>query len=362
MSRLKSPREGVHLDRSPAGFPCFYGKKRLPRVITVDVWSFLKHASGNKLSKSEARKARAYIDQAYDFYEAAANPRQSSRPLLYYYALLNLGKVFLLHKNVNLPTSIRHGISEPRSNLRRRLRFEGQCICVKDLRPDHSELFPEIVHSLQNVPRTTSKYKIIKLLGQIPAIHRTYSSVMRKKGTLCPINKIQLLKDDRFLWARISFLRHDHDVKDNLKKIVCSQCFSDIFHQIIEKDDCLISYETEPIEYSKRWMDSAIGKLAQRVRECGVWTMITTNGYKYYLCSDAEEEYLPQFCSVYAVMFYLGSITRYKPYDFDKITSGYSWLINEFLDTQPLQALHCIASHIAQTEVVIPHAKTNVRL
>ncbi len=54
-------------------------------------------------------------------------------------------------------------------------------------------------------------------------------------------------------------------------------------------------------------------------------------------------------------MFYLGSITRYKPYDFDKIiTQRYSWLIGEFLSTQPMQFLYALASHLDGVEVVRP--------
>lgn len=40
-------------------------------------------------------------------------------------------------------------------------------------------------------------------------------------------------------------------------------------------------------------------------------------------------------------MFYLGSITRYHPYLFDKIFSDKEqWLMSEFLTTQPKQFLY----------------------
>jgi hypothetical protein len=56
-------------------------------------------------------------------------------------------------------------------------------------------------------------------------------------------------------------------------------------------------------------------------------------------------------------MFYLGSLTRYKPYDFDKIvTHEYAWLVGEFLNTQPIQFLYGLASTLDGIEVVQPYA------
>jgi hypothetical protein len=56
-------------------------------------------------------------------------------------------------------------------------------------------------------------------------------------------------------------------------------------------------------------------------------------------------------------MFYLGSLTRYKPADFDKIvTHRYSWMVAEFLETQPVQFIYGIASFLGGVEVVRPFA------
>jgi hypothetical protein len=66
---------------------------------------------------------------------------------------------------------------------------------------------------------------------------------------------------------------------------------------------------------------------------------------------------LPPLASVYAIMFYLGSITRYKPYDFDRIVAGkFTWLIGEFLKTQPAQFVYGVAAHAAGVDVVRPYA------
>ena len=72
---------------------------------------------------------------------------------------------------------------------------------------------------------------------------------------------------------------------------------------------------------------------------------------------------MPQLASVYALMFYLGSITRYRPQDFATVTEPYAWLVSEFVETQPAQWLYLIlASHIAQTEVLSAFATTVAQL
>ena len=56
-------------------------------------------------------------------------------------------------------------------------------------------------------------------------------------------------------------------------------------------------------------------------------------------------------------MFFLGSVTRYRPYDYDTILGGrYAWLVEEFIATQPTQFLYLLASTLAGVEVVRPLA------
>ena len=50
---------------------------------------------------------------------------------------------------------------------------------------------------------------------------------------------------------------------------------------------------------------------------------------------------------IYAIMFFLGSVTRYNPYFFDTLMDAKEqWLISEFLNTQPKQFLYYMASAV----------------
>jgi hypothetical protein len=115
-------------------------------------------------------------------------------------------------------------------------------------------------------------------------------------------------------------------------------------------------FETEPELGATTATDSAIQKLADSIRGIGVWSVLTTQGNRFYFGTFPPREQLPALGSTYAVMFYLGSVTRYKPHDFDKIvTRKHSWLIGEFLNTQPMQFLYGLASHVGGVEVVRPY-------
>lgn len=310
---------------------------------------------------SSTRKATAFLDQAHDFYSAAANARLSSRPLLYYYAFLNLAKVLLLHRNVSLPPAPRHGISDPRANTKTRLHFKTQEVTLSGAARDHSEVFPELVNALAIDPSCpqSGTFKVLDLFAQIPAIHRTYCTVVEDEPTFCPVKHFAVLRDQQQVWAVLQIARNDRDVDRSYRGATAHASFGQEFQQVTSQNDHLRCYESGPVAFQGRGraIDVAIQQLAPRVRACGVWALLTRDGYLHYLNARPRETWLPQFCSAYAAMFYLGSITRYKPYDFDKITDRYGWIVSEFLDTQPAQMLYLLASYLAGTEVVVPYAK-----
>ena len=75
--------------------------------------------------------------------------------------------------------------------------------------------------------------------------------------------------------------------------------------------------------------------------------------YYVYLAPAAERPaVLPQLLSIYAVMYYLGSITRYHPQDFDTMREGkYGPMIEAFLNDQPMQFIYLLASVFTKREI-----------
>jgi hypothetical protein len=86
------------------------------------------------------------------------------------------------------------------------------------------------------------------------------------------------------------------------------------------------------------------------------WQTVTTDQpyRKFYLYANPSQnkQVLPQLLSIYAIMFYLGSITRYTPLWYDQIVdSEFGTFVESFIDSQPTQFLYLMTSYFAEREV-----------
>ena len=83
----------------------------------------------------------------------------------------------------------------------------------------------------------------------------------------------------------------------------------------ISEDEFLVE-QTHKTQYNHRPPD-IIPNLIAKIRPHLWTTVLSTPPYRHYYlyaCPDGDEgELLPQLLSMYALMYYLGSITRYRP-------------------------------------------------
>lgn len=91
-----------------------HGAALQSKAYTTDAWSLI-HASVRRIkSKTIRDNAVAFADQAHEFYSAAlSNSTMRAKPLLLYYAFLNLTKALCLCRmNKNVIGDAQHGLSE----------------------------------------------------------------------------------------------------------------------------------------------------------------------------------------------------------------------------------------------------------
>jgi len=361
--RVRPERPGIELPEPPTGFPQFF-KKLQPRIVTADVWAFLETSvkTSPKLTKDQKRQSLAFIQQAFEFFEAAQNPRIGSRPLLYYYSFLNLAKVAVLLGGVNLPPVVRHGISDPRENIRQRLRLPGQGVRIEKCAHDHSVIFPEFVSFLGGEVTSPRVIKVLDLLRQVPGTHRTYCRVTGCDPCCIPIKVFRFFQAGKKIFLHMGFDRKDDDVRSTLPQLRTSSSFNRLFTEVYVppehwSDRKIIWFETDLFAGEKATVNSALRAMAKDITSLGFSSILTSIGYRHYVLCMPKPKLLPPLAVIYAIMFYFGSITRYKPYDFDRIVEDkYSWLVSEFLKTQPNQFLHGLAGQIAGVDVVQPFA------
>jgi hypothetical protein len=354
-----SPLPGHIIRNQPTGFPLFY-TKRQPRIITSNPFAFLKHLAKTSLNVTQSSKAIALIEQASDFNEAAKNPRIGSRPLLYYYSFMNLAKAALIIRGVPISASAHHGIYDPKRNIRSRLNLSGQNIHIKPYDGKHTEIFPELLKYLGTTLTSEKHFGVLDLLSLLPCVQRTYSLVCKMPSIYFPIDAIQVMRGRNQIWIHISFKRRDNEISTVLSRIQNRREFVSLFHQVAPPSNSdNICFETDPVPAKGQATDKSIKTLATRMESICVSSIFTRQGYRYYFCDIPKNMRIPTIAAGYAVMFYLGSVTRYKPDDFDKIIAGgYSWIVDEFITIFPMQFIYTLSSLLAGVDVVYPYAVT----
>lgn len=357
MPRLATPRPGERIPSQPHGFPLFF-EARQPRVVTADPWAFFDQCSRENLSRADELRAHAYVEQAYDFFQAAENPQIGSRPLLYYYSFMNLAKVALLNFGEALELKLMHGLADPRANERQRLQFSGQEVEFANQAHNNSQLFPEFLRIMGGDPTIRRNLKVVDLLYQVPSIHRTFTRVSGKAALYLPVRELEVRKDGSSAWVRMIVDRDETDAKTLMPKIRKQPDFAECFTQVQHpKGRSEIWFETKPLPGKGRGVETAIRQLGSKLYCLSFSTLLTSSGYRTYYANLPAGESLHPLVSIYAAMFYLGSVTRYKPDVFDKIVSGgYAWVVEEFLATAPTQFLYALASAISGGEVVRPYS------
>ena len=111
------------------------------------------------------------------------------------------------------------------------------------------------------------------------------------------------------------------------------------------------SYSADPAE--------ALAQIIRRNRNKLWETVRAESPYRkpYIYCSPPAEQAkrLPQMLSIYLLMFFLGSVTRYSPGDFeDLLESKYGPFFDTFISESPMQFLYLMASDILGREVSKP--------
>jgi hypothetical protein len=137
-----------------------------------------------------------------------------------------------------------------------------------------------------------------------------------------------------------------------------------LFHEVntsalTEDSDLLCLEQILPIPYTGHPTDVALNAV-DPARDW-LWRIITASledGYRRYylhLTPPTETSRQPQIASLWMLIFFFGSVVRYRPQVFTTMTRGrFGAWINDFVAAQPQQLLFMLASEIRQREVARP--------
>ena len=369
-AELKANRRSVPFSFWPVAAKSARRSRVQSLLFASDPWVIMKDSIPKQVQDRESRKeALSYIDQAADFYKSALQSKiDAAKPVQLYYSYLNIVKAFILcrSKHNSLP-GIRHGISEspPQSGKE----FTDANIECWESPNKHGQIqvFDEFLQALgYSQLQHRFQIPIASLVPQILPGHRLWASAANKKERFLSLQRIQFTQDTstKKVWLRF-YLYHDdlsrlgHTPRDVLEQSGANKDFQIVkCTERIENRDLICFENTTPRSYIEHGVDVA-ESLAKDVKD-RLWSTVASvspyRRYYLYLCPPAAQPHLlPQLASIYALTFYLGSVTRYRPTFFRSILVGaYGPRISEFVSGQPAQFIYLMASEFAKRDVTQP--------
>jgi hypothetical protein len=368
-----APRAGIPLEIRGHRLPfSFWPVTRTTRrfglqstLFATNPWAVITQSVKSRCPAPARPAALAFLSQATDFYAAATSAGVvAAKPLLLYYCFMNVSKAYILTQGLrpNLDT-VQHGLSE-------QMGAGGQQLLDAFLRafpsnPPHLNLFDDFLKVIRGtaLPGPVD-YQLIRLMPQIVFGHGLWANAADVQERFVGLEDVAFFHDDaaKSIWLRIYVFAHtltrlgvshqqfldDTDLAAEWREVDCDDT--------VQGHRLLCFEQRNVVTYTGRPAD-AIMSLVNPLRS-NLWSIVrTTKPYRHYytyMAPAAERPFvLPQLASIYALAYYLGSITRYRPHHFATIMNGdYEAFIDGFVNDQSGQFLYLLASEFAQQELL----------
>jgi hypothetical protein len=339
-------------------------------LFALDPWAVIERAVERDCPRTGLLEALACLEQARDFFVVGTEPGISAaRPLALYYSYMNIVKTFCLFKGAR-PTfnHAQHGLAERLGGGGREF-FDAYLDAWPTpnarQQPNNFSEF-SIALTGANLARQTS-YPLPFLLPQILPGHRLWAQATRKSERFIALHDIQIWHDpaNHQLWLKLYVVGDDLSrLGVSHRRFVSEGGLHNTFREVAcnEEHDArpLILFEqVNPIAYAGSYPADRLSQLVAVVKS-RLWVTVSTvspyRRYYVYLCPQAERDsLLAQLLSIYAVTYYFGSITRYRPHQYDSLLqSSFGPRVRDFVTGQPAQFIYMMASEFLKQEVTRP--------
>lgn len=340
-------------------------------LFSLDPWAIIDQAIKATCPSGAKPEALACVRQARDFYDGANDTqRVSARPLALYYCFMNLVKAFCLTRGTQTTfNKAQHGLSEMLQPGNRELADAFLRAFPSPNGRNELQNFAEFMKALTgNTLLAQLDLNVPLLLPQILPGHRLWAFAANKKERFVAVQDIRtfLVKGTGELWLNLYFVSDDLSrIGVTSKTFLTESSLAPAFAQVacVEKDSSgrsLICYQqVTPHVCANSKYANYLERLFGSIRPLLWATVATVPPYRrhyVYLRPTVEQlQVLPQLLSIYALAYYLGSITRYRPHHFPLITdSVFGPRIQDFITGQPQQFLYLLASEFAKREITKP--------
>lgn len=339
-------------------------------LFAIDPWVIMRHAIITQVAASASKsEALSYIEQAKDFYTSAqASSIGAAKPLQLYYSYLNIAKAFIISRGIQPSlATIKHGINE--AVTAGGLEFQDGYVQFWRSPNRHAELqaFDEFMQALGiGRPPNAQQYPITHIVPQILSGHRLWAAAANATERFIALQRIQFIENRRSktVWLRMYLFADDvRRLGYTQNNLLVDAQLSAAFRKVkcterLDGRDLICIEQTTPNIYVRHGVDLAM-ELVGKVKE-HLWATVGSSPpyrrYYLYLCPAAEQvSVVSQLASIYAMTFYLGSVTRYRPNAFQMLLeSGYGPRIAEFVSGQPAQFVYLMASEFSTRDITRP--------
>lgn len=373
MTRVRDQKAGelLKIKGRPIKFSRHLVKKRdrrfglETRIFATNPWSVIRGSINNIDDPVAKNQANSFVEQAEDFYRAYQSAHEiSSKPLLVYYSLMNLVKAFGLYKEVTYEYGkAQHGLQEgihPEG-----AEFQDSFLKAFKSRTSSINIFGDFFQAFTGSPMATRErvFDLKYIHPQILQGHRLWAAANDVEERFVEIERIDFLhdSDDKKIWVVLNVFADDLTrFGISRKRLVNEAGLEGLFHNVKSEefhgDRLLLKFEqTNPMSYTGRPSDK-LESLVSILKD-EIWSAVLRappyrKNYLYLSPSAEKEDRIPQILSIYAFIYYLGSVTRYRPYFFDTLLSQEQGAhIEELISNIPQQFLFLLASEFSGREV-----------
>jgi hypothetical protein len=337
------------------------------KVYASDAWSLIKAAIRQQAAHPNRANAMAFADQAEEFYRASSSAQTPhGRPLLLYYAFMNLVKAFCLHRgNAAVLGKAKHGLQET-SNHSVAL-DQGAVLAEPTAAPSptnatpRAQVFHEFLTSALGTGLPTPyTYQVRDVLSCSLVGHRLWTEAADSNDHFLKLTNIEFMHDDtaRTLWLRAhiadsSLTRHGF-TQTEVTNGGFGAGWQAVTLGVAHPIGVTVWEQIPTVTYTHRPSDQ-LEALAATARQVFYRSLTTSEPYRNYYVFVPPTGHTKhhQLASRYILLFFLGSVTRYHPADFETYLDGkYGPFLAEFLASEPSQMLFEMACLFLQREVV----------
>jgi len=376
MPLLPQPKDGERLQTKGRDTQfSFWPTRRLrahakiqPVLFALEPWGIIESYVKKKCKNTRLPEALSCLSQAHDFYLVGTEKGVAAgRPLALYYAYMNLAKVICLtHGPHSTFNNAQHGLSGTAQ-----ADFESSTLDAyrSPGRAGKLQNFSELMQAIsgRHVPRRGTQYELGHILPQILPGHRLWAQASSKTERFIAFESIQFWRSthNQKVWLRLHVMADDLSrLSVTHQKFLDESGLSSDFSEVkcdrkIEGNKVLCFEQRTAKPYPHRHPANVLSELVELVKP-HLWATVASvppyRRYYAYLCPSADSRsLLPQLLSVYALTYYLGSITRYRPHEFDRLLAEkFGARLHDFVTGQPDQFLYLLASEILRQDIARP--------